>query len=82
LYIMSYIYDESFAIKDVKARMVLDSRGNPTVQVKTVTEGLGLGIASALAARRQELMKRWRYVMGGKSLKARGFQEPLKMLTR
>ena len=34
------------AIEDVKALEILDSRGNPTVQVKVVTEGGFVGIAS------------------------------------
>ncbi|MEM4757456.1 MAG: phosphopyruvate hydratase, partial [Desulfurococcaceae archaeon] len=41
------IYWESLIIKNVKARMILDSRGNPTVQVKVITEGYGVGIANA-----------------------------------
>jgi enolase len=38
---------EALIIRDVKARMILDSRGNPTVQVRVVTEGLGVGVANA-----------------------------------
>jgi len=41
------IYWDSLIIRDVKARMILDSRGNPTVQVRVVTEGLGVGVANA-----------------------------------
>jgi len=41
------IYDDAYVIKDVRARMILDSRGNPTVQVRVVTEGLGIGVANA-----------------------------------
>jgi enolase len=40
-------YDEAYLIKNVRARWVLDSRGNPTVQVKVVTEGLGVGVGYA-----------------------------------
>jgi len=72
LYIMSYIYDESFAIKDVKARMVLDSRGNPTVQVKTVTEGLGLGIASAPSGASTGAHEAVEIRDGGKEFKGKG----------
>lgn len=39
--------EEPFIIRDVKARMILDSRGNPTIQVKVVTEGYGVGVANA-----------------------------------
>jgi len=41
------IYWESLIIRDVRARMILDSRGNPTVQVRVITEGLGVGVANA-----------------------------------
>ncbi|MEM2542342.1 MAG: phosphopyruvate hydratase, partial [Candidatus Korarchaeum sp.] len=33
----------SFRIEDVRAREVLDSRGNPTVEVTVKLEGGGLG---------------------------------------
>jgi enolase len=72
LYIMSYIYDESFAIKDIKARMVLDSRGNPTVQVKTVTEGLGLGIANAPSGASTGAHEAVEIRDGGKEFKGKG----------
>lgn len=38
-----------FRIADVKARWILDSRGNPTVEVEVVTEGGGFGRAAAPA---------------------------------
>ena len=41
------MYWESLIIRDVKGRMILDSRGNPTVQVKVITEGYGVGVANA-----------------------------------
>ncbi|MEM4718228.1 MAG: phosphopyruvate hydratase [Desulfurococcaceae archaeon] len=41
------IYNESLIIRDVKGRMILDSRGNPTVQVRIVTEGYGVGVSNA-----------------------------------
>jgi len=44
---LTYALDEYFIIKDVRGRMVLDSRGNPTVQVRVVTEGYGVGVANA-----------------------------------
>jgi len=72
LYIMSYIYDESFAIKDIKARMVLDSRGNPTIQVKTVTEGLGLGIANAPSGASTGAHEAVEIRDGGKEFKGKG----------
>lgn len=72
MYIMSYIYDESFGIKDIKARMVLDSRGNPTVQVKTVTEGLGLGIANAPSGASTGAHEAVEIRDGGKEFKGKG----------
>lgn len=41
------IVEDPFIIRDVKARMILDSRGNPTVQVRVVTESYGVGVANA-----------------------------------
>ncbi len=46
-YSFTAVPDEIFKIKTVRARMVLDSRGNPTVQVMVVTEAGGVGIANA-----------------------------------
>ncbi len=72
MYITSYIYDESFAIKDIKARMILDSRGNPTVQVKTVTEGLGVGIANAPSGASTGVHEAVEVRDGGKEFKGKG----------
>ena len=41
------IVEEPFIIRDVRARMILDSRGTPTIQVRVLTESYGVGIASA-----------------------------------
>ncbi|WFO76129.1 phosphopyruvate hydratase [Desulfurococcaceae archaeon MEX13E-LK6-19] len=46
-YVHVLVADEMFRIKDVRARQILDSRGNPTVQVIVATEGGGVGIAAA-----------------------------------
>jgi len=45
--IYSTVLDEIYKIRDIRARMIIDSRGNPTVQVKVATEGLGIGVAAA-----------------------------------
>jgi enolase len=82
LYIMSYIYDESFAIKDIKARMVLDSRGNPTVQVKTVTEGLGLGIANAPSGASTGAHEAVEIRDGGKEFKGKGVSRVVENVNR
>ncbi|MCD6488553.1 MAG: phosphopyruvate hydratase [Desulfurococcales archaeon] len=47
MYTIINVADELFKIKSVKARQIIDSRGNPTIQVIVVTEGGGVGIASA-----------------------------------
>ncbi len=40
---------DEFRIADVRGRMILDSRGNPTVEAEVVTEGGGVGRAAAPA---------------------------------
>ncbi len=40
-----YNVDERFEIKDIVAREVIDSRGNPTVEVEVITKGNGYGSA-------------------------------------
>jgi len=44
-----YFGADDFVIADVKARWILDSRGNPTVEVDVKTTGGGLGRAAAPA---------------------------------
>jgi enolase len=45
---LSYVYENNpFLIKRVHARMILDSRGNPTVEVEVETVGGGYGRAAA-----------------------------------
>lgn len=46
-YTYTCVVDEVFVIKNVYARQILDSRGNPTVQVMVSTEGRGVGVAVA-----------------------------------
>ncbi len=47
MYVLTTIYEEIFRIKSIRGRQVLDSRGNPTVQVTVITEGGGVGVAYA-----------------------------------
>ncbi|QOR94289.1 phosphopyruvate hydratase [Thermosphaera chiliense] len=82
MYITSYIYDESFAIKDIKARMILDSRGNPTVQVKTVTEGLGVGIANAPSGASTGIHEAVEVRDGGKEFKGRGVSRAIENVNK
>jgi enolase len=42
---------ESFEIKEVKAREILDCRGNPTVEVDVITKGCSLGRAQVPSGR-------------------------------
>ncbi|MET1159969.1 MAG: phosphopyruvate hydratase [Thermoprotei archaeon] len=46
-YTYTYVYDDAFRIKEVRGFMAIDSRGNPTVGVRVVTNGLGVGVALA-----------------------------------
>lgn len=41
------VFWEALIIRDIRSRMILDSRGNPTLQVKVITEGYGIGVANA-----------------------------------
>ncbi len=47
MYTLTSTIDEVFYIKNIRARQILDSRGNPTVEVTVVTEGAGVGVAAA-----------------------------------
>ncbi len=44
---MFRVSDEDFVIRSIRGRMILDSRGNPTVEVEVATRGGGLGRAAA-----------------------------------
>jgi len=43
------LYTDKFIIEDVRARWILDSRGNPTVEVEVITRSGGVGRAAAPA---------------------------------
>ncbi len=47
--VLSYLSNDLFIINEVRGRMVLDSRGNPTVEVEVLTAGGGVGVAIAPA---------------------------------
>ena len=49
-------------IRDVKALQILDSRGNPTIQVEVITEDGYVGNLYHLE-HLLEALKRWNYVM-------------------
>ena len=41
------IDEDAFKIYDIRARQILDSRGNPTIEVEVITTGGGIGLAAA-----------------------------------
>ena len=47
------------AIEDIQAREILDSRGNPTVEVDVILEDGGFGRAAVPSGPRQVRSKRW-----------------------
>ncbi len=47
--ILQYEMDFNFRIFDLRARQIIDSRGNPTIEVEVLTEGYGVGIFAAPA---------------------------------
>lgn len=51
--------DTNFEIVDLRARQVLDSRGNPTVEVEVLTLGGGIGIAKAPSGASKGIHEAW-----------------------
>ena len=47
MHVPVYVFEEMFAIRSVRGRRIIDSRGSPTVQAVVVTEGGGVGVANA-----------------------------------
>ncbi|HIQ23943.1 MAG TPA: phosphopyruvate hydratase [Pyrodictium delaneyi] len=60
-----------FVIEDVRARMILDSRGNPTVEAEVVTRG-GFGRAAAPAGASKGLHEAIELRDGGKEFNGKG----------
>jgi len=52
-------YAESPVVIDVKGRMVLDSRGNPTVEATVLLEDGSMGTAAVPSGASTELEKLW-----------------------
>jgi len=48
-----------FEFFGVKARQIIDSRGNPTIEVEVVTEGYGVGIFAAPAGASRGMYEAW-----------------------
>ncbi len=76
------IYDDVYVIKDVKARMILDSRGNPTVQVRVVTEGLGIGVANAPSGASTGKHEAVELRDGGKEFKGKGVSKAVENVNK
>ncbi len=62
----------SFRIRDIRARQVLDSRGNPTLEVITSLEGGGIGRFSVPSGASKGEKEAIELRDGGKSLKGKG----------
>ena len=57
--VFPYELDFNFRIFGVKARQIIDSRGNPTIEVEVVTEGYGVGIFAAPAGASRGMYEAW-----------------------
>lgn len=57
--ILQYEMDFNFRIFDVKARQIIDSRGNPTIEVEVLTEGYGVGVFAAPAGASRGIYEAW-----------------------
>ncbi len=66
MYVLSSTIDEVFHIKTIRARQILDSRGNPTVEVTVATEGAGVGVAAAPSGASTGKHEAWELRDGGK----------------
>lgn len=69
---MPLLGGEDFIIDDVKARWILDSRGNPTVEVDVVTRGGGFGRAAAPAGASKGRHEALELRDGGKRFRGKG----------
>jgi len=72
--------ENRFKIKSVKAREVLDCRGEPTIEVDVITEGGALGRADAPAGRSRGKYEAFEVRDGGKRYGGRGVQKAVKIV--
>ncbi len=63
---------EDYIIEAVRARMILDSRGNPTVEAEIVTRGGGFGRAAAPAGASKGIHEAVELRDGGREFKGKG----------
>ena len=66
MYTLTSTIDEVFHIKNIRARQILDSRGNPTIEVTVITEGAGVGVAAAPSGASTGKHEAWELRDGGK----------------
>ncbi len=66
MYVLTSTLEEVFYIKSIRARQILDSRGNPTVEVTVTTEGAGVGVAAAPSGASTGKHEAWELRDGGK----------------
>ncbi|MEZ0393557.1 MAG: phosphopyruvate hydratase [Desulfurococcaceae archaeon] len=74
--------DDFYLIKSVRARPILDSRGNPTVQVKVTTEGGGVGVAAAPSGASTGKHEALELRDGGKEFKGKGVSKAVDNVNR
>lgn len=72
--------ENRFKIKSVKAREVLDCRGEPTIEVDVITEGGALGRADAPAGRSRGKYEAFEIRDSGKRYGGRGVQKAVKIV--
>jgi len=59
MYVVAYESDFNFRIFSLKARQIIDSRGNPTIEVEVLTEGYGVGVFAAPAGASKGKYEAW-----------------------
>ncbi|MCD6530364.1 phosphopyruvate hydratase [Candidatus Bathyarchaeota archaeon] len=72
--------EDSFRIKSVKAREILDCRGEPTIEVDVITECGALGRADAPAGRSRGRYEAFEIRDGGRRYGGRGVQKAVKIV--
>lgn len=78
----THMKKNSFAIKHVQAREVLDSRGWPTVEAKVVLSGGAAATASVPSGASTGSFEAWELRDGGKRLQGRGVQKAVQNVNR
>jgi len=71
-----------FSIRGIRGREVLDSRGNPTVEVDVITQGGALGRADTPAGRSRGTYEAFEIRDGGRRYGGLGVQKAVKMVNQ